>query len=85
MTSYNITVNVASNSYKFKGAEGAKVYNQLLHGMDVHAIGLPEGASSDDATESVIIPFHAVIWANYEMTVTEDPEVEDAVCNETNT
>lgn len=85
MTTYNIILTAeGDNQVKFDGEDGIKVYNQLLHGMDVHALGgAPEGSSEEKA--EVIIPFHAVKQAEIEATVTEDPTVEDAVCNETNT
>lgn len=83
MTTYTITVTAKPKTdFLFQGAEGAKVYNQLFHGMDVHAIGSdPEDESA--AFVELIIPFHAVVNATIKTTVTEDPEVEDAVCNET--
>lgn len=81
MTTYNVTVIDNSGvSVQFTGAEGSKVNNQVLHGMDIHAMGTSKGIT--EATE-VIIPFHAISKAQITATVTEDPEVEDAVCNET--
>lgn len=85
MTTYSIVVTVEGNiSNLFYGAEGIKVYNQLLHGMDVHAMGKDPENTDEEAMET-ILPFHAIRDAMITAMVTEDPEVTDAVCNETNT
>lgn len=83
MTTYTLEVGDKTGKYfLFKGAEGAKANYQLLHEMDVHAITSPMGEGAESG--ETIIPFHAVAIAMITATVTEDPEVTDAVCNETN-
>ena len=79
MTSYEVNLSYGENSLStFSGAEGLKVYNQLLHKMDVRAI------STGDDEGDVFIPYHSINFAAVQTTTTEDPEVVDAVCNETN-
>ena len=82
MTTYNVTViDKTGDSFLFEGEEGAKVNYQVLNGMDVHAMGNAQGTTD---TFEIIIPFHAIGEAQIATTVTEDPTVTDAVCNETN-
>lgn len=76
MTSYEVKVFYSNDDdVTFTGVEGAKVYNQILHKMDVRAV--VEG-------RDLVIPYHSIYAAWVNTTVTEDPEVTDAVCNETN-
>lgn len=76
MTSYEVRVTYGDQAQvNFTGAEGLKVYNQILHKMDVRAM---------DGPVEQFIPYHAIRIAFVTATTTEDPKVEDAVCNETN-
>lgn len=76
MTSYGVTIFYGNDSaVLFSGVDGAKVYNQILHKMDVHA---------SVGNVDTVIPYHFIRSAMVSTTVTEDPEVTDAVCNETN-
>lgn len=53
---------------------GLVAYNQIINHQDVHY-------SPDEVTE-VFIPFDSICTVSVEKTITDDPDVEDANCNE---